>query len=318
MSCGSILVTPDGDPPDAADGPVRVVVNPAAGTGRPRPELDRALDRLPEAVEVRVARDRGDTGRLARRAEADGCRRLVVVGGDGTVHEAVAALREPSGGMCLGVVPAGTGNDFARALGLPREPVRALEVALRGPARRVDLLEASVGGRTTRAVNFVLGGTGGEVARSVTASRKRRWRRLVYLRALVDELLSVRSRELAVTADGEVVSSGPHLLVLVANGPSLGNGIPAVPPAQVDDGRLDLLTVRGGSAAALAGVLARLAAARHLESPRVAWRRARRVRVRGDADLPFNGDGESLGRGEGAFRVLPGALPVAAPGAGSD
>lgn len=294
--------------------PVCVLLNPAAGDGTGRRRLHRALRALPDAA-LRIPRDAADTARLARSAEAAGCRRLVVAGGDGTVHRVVEALRSPAAGPCVAPLPIGTGNDFARALGFPPDPEEALAAALDGPARTVDLIAARVAGGASRAVNFVLGGIGGDVARHATGDRKRRWRRFVYARALLEELREVRPRRLVVRADGEEVSAGRHLAVLVANGPTLGGGIPAAPGAELDDGRLDLIAVRGRSTAGAAVLLARLAAGRHLDDARVTRRRVRRVRVRGDAGVPFNADGEPLGpgTGEATFRVSPAALRVAVP-----
>lgn len=308
-------------PPDGAWGPwprgcpLCVLLNPDAGRSSPSARLRRALAALPDAA-LRSTRSAEDAARRARAAEEAGCRRLVVVGGDGTLHHVAAALRDPRTGPALGVVPVGTGNDFARALGLPRDPAAAVGIAAEGPVRRVDLIGLRLAGRRGRAVNFVLGGVGGNAARRVTAERKRRWGRLVYLRALAGELGDVRARDLVVEADGAAISSGPHLAVLVANGPTLGNGIPAVPPAELDDGLLDVVAVRGTSAAQVLATLARLAAGRHLGAAGVTWRRAERVTVAGDASTPFNADGEPLGAGTGTFEVLPGSLPVVSPPAG--
>lgn len=304
------------DPEDWPSGcPLCVLLNPAAGAGPPSARLRRTLGDLPAAA-VRVTRRAEDAARLARSAEAAGCRRLLVAGGDGTVREVVSAFRDPRTAPCVALVPVGTGNDFARALGLPRDAEAAVPVALDGPVRRVDVIEVRVAAGASRAVNFAVGGVGGDVARHVTAERKRRWRGLVYLRALAAELRHVRPRELVVEADGGRISAGRHLAVLVANGPTLAGGVPAVPPASIDDGALDVVAVRGDSTLAALGVLARLAAGRHLGSSRVTWVRAERVEVRGDPEMRFNADGEPLGAGPASFRVLRGALRVAAPPSG--
>lgn len=289
-----------------------VLVNPSAGTSPLPDRVRRALAAPPDAA-VRVSGGARETARLARAAESAGCPRLVVVGGDGTLHQVVTALRDPATGPCVAPVPVGTGNDFARALGLPRDARGALEIAVDGPTRRVDLAAVRVGEGRARAVNFVLGGVGGDVARHVTAGRKRRWRRLVYARALVEELRRVRPRDVVVEADGARVSAGPHLAVLAANGPTLGGGIAAAPGAALDDGRLDVVAVRGRSTAAAVATLARLAAGRHLESPRVTRVPAEKVGIRGDPAMRFNADGEPLGRGAAELRVLPGVLRVPAP-----
>lgn len=293
--------------------PVCVLVNPAAGDGSAVPRLLRAVRSVPDAA-LRLSRNAADTADLARAAEATGCRRLVVAGGDGTVHRVVAALREPATAPCLAPIPIGTGNDFARALGLPRDETEALSAAVEGPVRRVDLVTTRVAGEASRAVNCVVGGVGGDVARHVTGERKRRWRRLVYLRALLEELRGLRPHELVVEADGARVSGGSHLAVLVANGPRLGGGIRAAPGAELDDGLLDVVAVRGSSPRTAALLAVRLAAGRHLGSARVTRRRARVVEIRGGEGMRFNADGEALGAGSGVaqFRVSPGVLRVVA------
>lgn len=289
-----------------------VVLNPTAGRARARPGLERRLLELPGAV-LRRTRGPGDGARLAREAAEIGCELLVAVGGDGTVHEVVNGMHAGRPGPRLGVVPTGTGNDFSRALGIPPEPEAALGLLLEGEVRRVDLVRARIAGRESRVVNAAIGGFGGEIARHVTRARKRRWRGLVYLRAVLEELRSVTEYSVALQLDGEELAAAPGLAVIVANGPWLGGGIPAAPDATVDDGLLDVLAVRGASRAALPGLVARALAGRHLRSPKVTWRRVRRAGVRAVPSMPFNADGQPLGRGDAEFEALPGALRVVAP-----
>lgn len=289
-----------------------VILNPTAGRIRRRPGLEGRLLELPDAA-LRRTRGPGDAVRLAREAAAAGCELLVVVGGDGTVHEAVNGLPEATPAPRLGLVPVGTGNDFARALGVPLEPGAALEVLRGDGVRRVDLVRARAGDGERRVVNFAIGGFGGRIARHVTRARRRRWRGMVYLRAALAELRTAAPYDVALTLDGEELPASPHLAVVVANGPRLGGGIPAAPDATVDDGLLDVLALRGDSRAVLPGLLVRALAGRHTRSPNVVCRRVRRAAVRARPAMPFNADGQPLGRGDAAFEVLPRALAVVAP-----
>lgn len=289
-----------------------VILNPTAGRVGRQAGLERRLLELPGAA-LRRTRGPGDAARLAREAAAAGCGLLVVVGGDGTVHEAVNGLPDAPPIPRLGLVPAGTGNDFSRALGLPAGPGAALEVLRGEDVRRVDILRARAGAGERKVVNFAVGGFGGRIARHVTRARKRRWRGMVYLRAALEELRSAAPYRVALTVDGRELPASPHLAVVVANGPRLGGGIPAAPDATVDDGLLDVLAVRGDSRAALPALVARALVGRHTGSPNVTWRRARRVAVRARPAMPFNADGQPLGRGDAEFEVLPGALSVVAP-----
>jgi diacylglycerol kinase (ATP) len=289
-----------------------VIFNPTAGRVGRHPGLLDRLERLPDA-EVRTTTGPTDATRLARAAVEAGAGTVVVAGGDGTLHETVNGLVPDEDAVRLAVVPVGTGNDFSAALGIPRDPDRALELLRRGATRAVDLLRVRVGGRESRAVNFVLGGFGGDIGRHVTRVRKERWRRLVYLRGALASMRGLRPHVAEVTVDGEPLPRGPHLALLVANGPRLGAGIPVAPHASPADGRMDVLAIRGRSVRAVAGVLVRAVAGRHLHSPRVSVHRARRLTVRARPPMPFNADGQDLGTGDAEVEILEGALRVYAP-----
>lgn len=289
-----------------------VIFNPTAGRVARFPDLPERLEGLPEST-VRTTAGPADATRLARAALEAGAESIVVVGGDGTLHEAVNGLAGSEGDIRVGVVPAGTGNDFSAALGIPRDPRAALDLVRRGPVRRVDLVRVRVGGTESRAVNFALGGFGGDIARHVTPIRKRRWRRLVYLRGALASMRGLRPHVTALTVDGEDLPRSPHLAVLVANGPRLGAGVTVAPGASPVDGRMDVIAVRGRSVPAVAGVLARALVGRHLRSPRVSRRRARRLRIRARPSMPFNADGQALGTGDAELELLAGVLRVHAP-----
>lgn len=297
-------------------GSTLVVLNPTAGRVGRYPCVVDALAALPGA-EVRRTRRPGHARRLAAGAVRRGLSTVVVAGGDGTVNEAVNGLVAPDGAApdtALALVPLGTGNDLARALGVPPDPHDALAALAGGRIRRVDLLRARCRDRERHVANVAIGGFAGDVADRVTPATRRRWGGLVYLRAALAGLPTLRRYRARLVVDGERLPPADLLAVLVANGRCLGHGIPAAPRAEIDDGLLDLVAVRADVPARVPLVVARLLAGRHLGTPGVLWRRARRVEVRSDPPMPFNADGLGLGAGPASFRVLPGALRFLAPG----
>lgn len=293
----------------------RVILNPTAGRVRRYPCVVDDLLRLPGA-ELRRTRRPGHATLLAREAAREGCSPVVVAGGDGTVHEVVNGLLPESGGVPpapLALVPLGTGNDLARSLGVPMEPHDALRVLGAGRVRRVDVLRAVTGGCERHVVNFAIGGFAGDVADRVTPEARRRWGGLLYLRAIAQGLPALRRYRTRLVVDGETLPPLDLLAIIVANGRRVGNGIPVAPRAEMDDGRLDVVAVRGDVPARVPLTVVRVLAGRHLAAPGVLWRRARRVEIRSEPTMPMNADGQALGSAPATFRVLPGALPVLVP-----
>lgn len=295
------------------------ILNPAAPGARRRPDAAAVLER--GAVDrVLVTAGPGDAAALARRAAEAGARTLVVAGGDGTLHEVVNGLA--AGGTAdpaprLALVPLGTGNDLACALGIPACLEAALALLDEGVPCPLDLVAAEgLGG--PRVANFAMGGFAGRIGARVTPGRRRVWGRNVYLRAAVDEIRDRRAWPLEVRVDGDALPGGEALAVLVANGPRFGGGILMAPGARTDDGLLDVLVLGAVSLPALLRVIVRALRGRHLRDPAVTRVRGRRVEVEGPPDLPWNGDGELFGSGRAGFEVLPGAVQVQrAVGSGS-
>jgi diacylglycerol kinase (ATP) len=262
----------------------------------------------------------GDAAGLARRAVQAGAATLVVAGGDGTLHEVVNGLAGP--GIAgptprLALVPFGTGNDLACALGIPTDLEAALALLDEGAPGPLDLVAVD-GLDAPRVANFAMGGFAGRIGAHVTPGRRRVWGRNVYLRAAVDEILARRAWPLGVRVDGETLPTREALAILVANGPRFGGGIPMAPGARTDDGLLDVLVLDAVSLPALLRVMVRALRGRHLDDPAVMRVRGGRVEVEGPPDLPWNGDGELFGTGPASFEVLPGAVQVQLPAPGRD
>jgi len=285
---------------------VPVVVNPAAGGGRAGRLLESigALDN----VVLQRAGDPSEVCRAAELAAHGGASRILVVGGDGTLHHAIQALAGT--GCALGIVPAGRGNDLARALGLPLDPLAAARRALRTPPRAIDL--GCIAGRFFAGV--ACAGLDAEVARLIRERRGRRWGRWAYALAAARAVATFRAPHFRIDHD-EGRESGPGMLVAVANSPCYGGGMRIAPDAALDDGRLDLVFVRGLSPPRLLAALPRLYRGTHLSHPAVTSRLVRRVAIGADRPLAIFGDGEPLATTGAAgvlIEVRPGMLHVAA------
>ncbi|HEY9408208.1 MAG TPA: YegS/Rv2252/BmrU family lipid kinase [Jiangellaceae bacterium] len=293
---------------------VALLVNPTAGRGRGARAGRVAAERLTAAgIAVRVlqGRDVREAADLAGEAVADRAGALVVVGGDGMVHLGVQAVAGTS--TPLGVVPAGTGNDLARALGLPlRDPLGAAGVVVAGARRRIDL------GRSEGQwfAGVVAAGFDARVNDRVNRMRWPRGPRRYDLATLA-ELGVFRPISYRMDLDGET-SELEAMLVAVGNIPSYGGGLRITPDASLDDGEFDVVVVAPVSKATLVRVFPRVRRGTHLAHPAVSVRRARTVRLDA-AGVTAYVDGERLGPLPRSFEVVPAAVEVFAPDrAGSD
>jgi len=219
-------------------------------------------------------------------------RTLVIAGGDGSLHLAVSRLRA-RGALAttrLGLVPLGTGNDLARALGVPLDPVNAARLVREGEARALDLLVDDDGGVAVNAVHVGIGADAAEHAGGL----KPRLGPLAYpLGALRAGVRSVGWR-LRVELDGRVLADRHRrtLMVGIGNGRGIGGGTPLLPHALPDDGLADVVVSHAVGPLARMRFGAALAAGRHLDDPDVRFGRGRTVTVTGDA-FGVNADGET-------------------------
>jgi diacylglycerol kinase family enzyme len=296
-----------------------VVVNRSAGTAD-GDALARALEVLGNGAGTAVAATDG-IAELDRVVAGRGDRRLVVVGGDGSVHATVAAL-DRCGGLDperpLGIVPLGTGNDLARALGLPLEPAVAARAVLGGVPRALDLLRDDTGGIV---VNAVHAGVGAEAGLQAQRLKDRLGVAAYPVGAAVAGVTSAGWR-LRVTVDGTAVSSPAGwaadgdtgvLMAGVCNGPTIGGGTALAPGADPGDGLADVVVCTATGAAARAAFAAALVTGRHTERDDVAVVRGREVSISGEP-VELDADGElQPAAAARTWRVEPGAWSVLVP-----
>ena len=293
---------------------VCVIFNPAAGRGVAT-GLAAALECDPAVTLRRVVHPEA-IGELARAAAAEGYEIVAAAGGDGTAGAVAAGLHEASTGALLALLPIGTGNDFARHLGIPRDPLAALRAALdaadAGRARWVDLIRCLSPREPERprwALNAVVGGLAGRIADALEPDRRRRWGRLVYLRAGLAELRHARPHAVRLTVDRRRFEF-EALMIVVAGGRFAGGGIPFAPKADPSDGRLDVVAILRTPGPLIPSTVLRILRARHPGSDNVLMLDGREVEIEADPDFWMNVDGETWTAGRANFDVVPGALAV--------
>jgi diacylglycerol kinase (ATP) len=287
-----------------------VIVNPAAGSGRAGRlwQLWRAHAARAFPFEEVLTTAPGEATRLAADAARAGVRRILVVGGDGTVHEVVNGVQ--AGDVAVGVLPLGTGNDFARCAGLALPPARLLPALAAGRTRRIDL--GTVHGRLY--INVAGVGFDAEVARAVNAMTRKAGGTLPYLTTAMREALRFVPPPLDVRIDGRSWGGAlPQLMVAVANAPAYGGGMRVCPRAELDDGRLDVLLVGDVRAWSILALLPTVFLGRHLAHPKVRYVRGSQVQVSGPASVAVHADGEIVGGLPATFTVRPAALELWVP-----
>lgn len=291
---------------------IALIVNPAAGRGR----AGRRLPRIRELIEASgietmlyESRGVGDLEAQVQELVRDGTRHLIVAGGDGSVHEAVNGIMAGGGSAALGVVPTGTGNDFAKAAQIPLDWEAAAILLARRIADDASPRPIDVGRMNER--YFANGAGIGLDAKVTQIARSYNWPigDLVYLiaifRAMVD---GIATPEIEIRAD-EFEWNGPLTLASVSNGPWIGGMFHIAPMAINDDGLLELMIAGPVTRRRIMRLLPLLMRGTHMAEREITHASVRRLQVRASAPVPSHLDGE-IQPMQTAFEieVLPGAL----------
>jgi YegS/Rv2252/BmrU family lipid kinase len=301
------------------NGPFCLVVNPAAGRGRSQRALSAAtasLDAAGATYQVSESSSLEHARELAAKAAALG-HVIVAVGGDGTAGPLAGVAA--GAGERFGIIPAGNGNDFARVLGIPFDAAAAGQALITGRERQVDLIAVSAPGHdeiiVAGSVYAGVPSVAGEIA------NRTRWLRgpAVYPAAALRALAGWAPAAFRVEVDGRERKFAGYAVV-VANSAYFGAGMKVAPPAELDDGLLDVLVMRHAPRLAFLRVLLRIRSGTHLGLPQVSHERCREVTVTVDRDLPAAADGDTLPcaaplRAGTPLRICvwPGALRVLVP-----
>src|SRR6266851_3520508 len=296
---------------------VTVFVNSAAGGGRARFYLTR-IQKLFASLHIHaqfvITKSALELESSARNAISQGRRVLFAMGGDGTFQ----ALANAAFGaeVLLGVLPVGGGNDFAAALGLPVDPLKAAAVILQGEPRFVDLLRV----RTAEGRIRLYAGGGGigldaEAARYASGTYRRFPGRSRYIASALRALVGFVPFEVRVDFPGSdlIPHEGKALLVAALNTPSYGAGLRLAPGATINDGLVHVVLIEDIGTIGVLRLLPRLMGSGELRTPRVKRWQVRKVRLTTPKPTMFHGDGEILGSTPVEIEVVPRALRVLAP-----
>jgi YegS/Rv2252/BmrU family lipid kinase len=285
------------------------IVNPTAGGSTGAAALLRVARLLREAgagLETEYSRSLTHAQELARQAgERD--RVVLAVGGDGIAGGIGGALSGT--GTPLGLVPAGRGNDFARALGLPGDPAELARVLLHHRPRLVDTIEveSAVHPRTV-VLGSVYAGVDAVANRHANHARLLRGSASYYAGGL-RAVTTWRPADYRVTVDGEEHTHRGYTVV-AANSPYYGSGRLIAPDARVDDGLLDVVMIREAPRRLFFTLMNELKSGAHVDRPEVRILHGREIRVAADREVPYGADGEVEAVLPVTARVLPGALAV--------
>jgi diacylglycerol kinase (ATP) len=290
----------------AADVKPFIIFNPTAGSVTDEKRAGAELKRL-RPVTIAATKKRGDAEKLAREMARRGCDYLIVAGGDGTLNEVVNGIARTQRSPKIGILPLGTGNDFARTLGLPISLEENIAILRAGKTRAIDIVRV----RSDRAryfVNVAAGGFSGIVRKKTTPEIKKTWGPLAYIRGAAAALPKLHAYKTRIVLDGDEEFSAVLYNVIIANGRFAAGGLSIAPDADPADALLDVVLIPKCGAAELALLAAEIVLGKHFSSNTIIFRRAKKVSVRSRPGMWFNVDGELVGSVPAMFQIVPRAL----------
>lgn len=258
-------------------------------------------------------------------AAQNGADVVAAAGGDGTLSEVMNGLLQASTdnrdgkAPTLGLVPTGTGNDFARCLGLSLDWQAAVPLLFKGTPRLIDVgyIKFETTGDELRFLNIAGCGFDALAAQRVNDFRHQTgWRHLcgtpAYLAAVFQELTSLRAATLSISCDGQTHELRA-LMCAVANATSYGGGMLVAPAAKLDDGLLDICLIAEAGRVEFLRAFPGVFKGTHVSHPKVTMLQGREIRIDSDPPLPVLVDGDVRGFTPVSFRVTPAALNIMAP-----
>jgi diacylglycerol kinase (ATP) len=284
-----------------------VVANPAAGAGKAGRligKVDAQLHALGVPHEIRVSESAADLERIARAAADDGADVVAVLGGDGSVNAVANGLLGTK--AALAVLPAGTGDDFAKAIGPSK--LEAAAARLVDPTiREIDVVRVVAGATERHFVNIAGAGFDSEVNETANAMTVRLGSTGTYVLAVLRTLKTFTPARYEITVDAETLTLSA-MLAIVGNSVSYGGGMRVLPTASITDGLLDVCIVEELSRGAFLRAFPRVFRGTHVSHPKVRMLRGRTVKVEADRRIQVYADGERVGPLPAIFEIEPGAL----------
>ena len=304
---------------------IDVVVNPRAGAGRASRvvgDVVRELARVGYNVELHRTERPGHAGVLMRELVLAGGRTVAVMGGDGSFHESLAGLRNEEGQLdardvTIALIPAGTGGDLKRSMGVPEDPTEIAEFLWQAKPTPMDLgLVEHVdfdGQRASRLFgNIASFGVGGLVDKMVNEGPKWLGGKLTFFVGTLRASFAYKNVNVCVTVDEELFYNGPAYAIAVANGRYFGGGMKVAPNADLFDGQFDVIALGDFNRVESTLSVRSIYDGSHLSQRKVTHTRGKVVHAvaTGIEHALLDIDGEAPGRLEATFTLCPAAVPV--------
>ncbi|HEX7055990.1 MAG TPA: diacylglycerol kinase family protein [Bacilli bacterium] len=301
------------------------IVNPVSGNGRGKKtwkKIARALAKENRPYEVLFTEKPGDASVYAQRmASAQTFRKIVALGGDGTVNEVITGLFQANSMLPFGHIPAGSGNDFARGHLIPKDQMEALKLLFADTKPlSIDILSLRQG----IAASSIGAGFDGKVAQETNRAAYKKWLNriglgfLAYFLTVVRVLFAYKPVSVELVVDGETFVYPDVWLVATANIPYIGGGMKICPTARPDDGQAEICIVNRIGKLEFLRVFPLVYSGKHAMHPAVHFHRGSHILIRSETPLAVHKDGEFAGETPLEIRVLANALPVIKPAANAD
>ena len=289
-----------------------VIWNPNASRAADADNVRRLLTQSSDTrlVETKSAED---AARAVRLAVSQDSLRIIAAGGDGTINSVVNAMMQlpQEQRPILGVLPLGTSNDWCSSLEVPDVMEDAVELALHGAAKWVDIAELQSSHNTRYFANIATGGNSQRVTESITREMKETWGSLCYLRGAIDILADLKTFRTSVSFDGGPANTFDAWNIMIANGKTSGGRLEVAPHAKLDDGLLDIIIIRDGTLMDLAKLTAQQVISTYADSDQVEYRQAKSIRITSEPPLLFSIDGDIVDEQPIVFNNFCTAIAVA-------
>jgi YegS/Rv2252/BmrU family lipid kinase len=287
-----------------------VIVNPAAAGGKTMKSLTRIhglLKRIGRPYAIYITKGRGDAIEAAKSYAGAGAKRILSVGGDGTLNEVANGIYQAGGSAALGLVPVGHGSDFARTVGSAGSVEGSVLRACEGEERPIDLGLARYADGTERAFINIAGlGFDARVAQRAQRSRLP-GSNLPYLGSALATLVGYRNINVTITTNGQTIET-PAVFVQIANARYMGGGYHFAPMARIDDGLLDVCVVGDFGKLELVRQIPGVYRGKHVTNAKFSHLTATRVQISTAEPAIVQLDGELVGSTPLEFEVLPAAI----------
>lgn len=289
-----------------------VVWNPSAGSTDRSESIKQALQSSSHCRFLETE-SRKDCIEQVKQSCLEGIEAVIACGGDGTVNSVIEGIMRSEREPVMGILPLGTGNDFARSLGFQMNPTVAWRQLESGEPQRVDVIHYSSSIQEGWYLNMLTGGNTGVYMDHLTAEVKRRWGPFCYLRGVIELVHDLQVFQIEITTDDRPPQSFSALNVFLANGRMSGGGLSVCPKARYDDGEIDLIVIQDGLPVEIASLSTDYLVSDYLQHGLVTHLKARSVVIESDPPLPITADGDRIGETTLRVDVLPQALSMIIP-----